>query len=205
MKVLVADDHWMIRSSLRHAIEEIDQSFGVLEAATFADIQRSLRSNHDIDFIFIDLVMPGLSEFDGIRRLRSRYPDIPIAVISVHEDRDYVLQAITEGAVAYIPKSAEGSELVRALRVVLHGDVYFPREILRGGANHLPGTEPTRRRPQASNGELTKREQEIHELIKGGSNSSEVASALGLAANTVRVHLRNINLKLQLMDSDQEP
>ncbi len=73
--------------------------------------------------MFIELVMPGLSDFEGIRTLRANYSDIPRTVISVHEDCEHVLHAISEGVIGYVPKSAEGAELLRALTLVLNSAV----------------------------------------------------------------------------------
>ncbi|MBB4653356.1 DNA-binding NarL/FixJ family response regulator, partial [Aminobacter niigataensis] len=125
MKILIADDHWMIRASLKHAISNLDSSLETVDASTFDEAMELLNIHHDIELMLFDLVMPGLSEFDGLSTLRARYPDIPIAVISVHEDRNRILRAIEEGVIAYIPKSAGGDELAKALTLVVNGGVYF--------------------------------------------------------------------------------
>ncbi len=203
MKVLIADDHWMIRASLKHAIERLQGSFEPVDAASFQEALDILRDNPDIDLMFIDLVMPGLSELEGLRTLRASYPDIPIAVISVHEDRDHVLRAISEGVIGYIPKSAEGAELLRALTLVLNGDVYFPRDILQGGRmrSALP-MEPTKElKPKAT--ALTAREDQVLELVGRGRSNIEIADELGLSPNTVRVHLRNMSLKLKVKERSE--
>jgi DNA-binding NarL/FixJ family response regulator len=197
----------MIRSSLKHAIERLNQQFETYDAASFQEASELLKKNPDIDLMFIDLVMPGLSEFDGLRSLRASYPDIPIAVVSVHEDREHVLQAISEGVIGYIPKSAEGAELLRALTLVLNGDVYFPRDILQGGrlrggslpvapageTDAQPGVAPS----------LTAREDQVLDLVRRGRSNSDIAEELGLSPNTVRVHLRNVGIKLKIKDRSE--
>jgi len=203
MKVLVADDHWMIRSSLKHAIGELYKSCAVLDASSYPEAVQTLAENPDVDLMFVDLVMPGLSEFEGIRRLRAGFPDIPIAVISVHEDREHVLHAIEEGVIAYIPKSAEGSELIRALKIVLNGDVYFPRDILQGGRLRTGVPLPPEPRVLPNGGAFTPREDEVMELVRRGRSNAQIAEALGLSPNTVRVHLRNVGLKLQLKERSE--
>lgn len=202
MKVLIADDHWMIRTSLKHAIGNLDSSLETVDASTFDEAAEALENHHDIELMFFDLVMPGLSEFDGLRTLRARYPDIPIAVISVHEDRDYVLRAIEEGVIAYIPKSAEGSELVKALTLVLNGGVYFPRDILQGNrfGGILPSTSDPEPAATESGSALTAREEQILTLVVNGRSNVKIAEELGLSPNTVRVHLRNVGLKLNIKD-----
>ncbi|PZQ15993.1 MAG: DNA-binding response regulator [Ancylobacter novellus] len=201
MKVLIADDHWMIRASLKHAIARLNQSLETFDAASFEQAGDLLRSNPDIDLMFIDLVMPGNSEFEGLRSLRARYPDIPIAVISVYEDREHVVQAISEGVIAYIPKSAEGPELLRALTLVLNGGVYFPRDILQGGRLRGGGLPVAVEEDEASTpGTLTTREDQVLKLVGMGRSNSDIATQLALSPNTVRVHLRNISLKLKLRE-----
>lgn len=202
MKILIADDHWMIRESLKHAICNLDSSLETVDASTFGEAVNLLSAHPDIDLMLFDLVMPGLSEFEGLSTLRARYPDIPIAVISVHEDRSYVLRAIEEGVIAYIPKSAGGQELVKALTLVLNGGVYFPRDILQG--SRLGNTLPTEvlssvKLPEASP-ILTTREDEILTLVVSGHSNAAIAKELGLSPNTVRVHLRNASLKLNIKD-----
>ena len=198
MKVLIADDHWMIRSSLKHAIAELTHSYVTYDAGTYDDAIEILKENPDTDLVLLDLVMPGLAEFEGVRRLRKNYPDIPIAVISVHEDRDHVLNAIKEGVIAYIPKSAEGSELIRALKLVLDGNVYFPREILQGARLTHSAPKTADADGSGPSGALTAREEEVQGLVQKGFTNAKIAETLGLSANTVRVHIRNIGLKLQL-------
>ena len=205
MKVLIADDHWMIRASLKHAMSGIDSSVETVDAESFQEASEKLAQHFDIDLMLIDLVMPGLPGLDGLRTLRASYPDIPIAVISVHEDRDHVLQAISEGVIAYIPKSAAGAELIRALSLVLNGGVYFPRDILQGNRirAELPALQTNGSSYNALGAELTSREHQILDRLSQGLSTSAIASDLGLSPNTVRVHLRNANLKLNIKDRTQ--
>jgi DNA-binding NarL/FixJ family response regulator len=205
MKVLIADDHWMIRASLKQAISSIDSTLQIVDASSFDEATNMLAEHHDIDLMLIDLVMPGFSDLDGLRRLRSSYPDVPVAVISVHEDRDHVLRAISEGVIAYIPKSAEGAELLRALSLILNGGVYFPRDILQGNSfrSQLPDSKPAASEAAEPSVALTSREEQIFLLLGEGRSTSAVAKELGLSPNTVRVHLRNMNLKLNIKTRDE--
>lgn len=206
MKVLIADDHWMIRSSLKQAIEKLNASLEIIDVASFEEASDYLKAHPDIDLMFVDLVMPGLSEFEGLRSLRANYPDIPIAVVSVHEDREHVVHAIAEGVIAYIPKSAGGAEFINALTLVLNGGVYFPREILQGGRLHSPlpvnlGRSKPAPQPRERNLPiLTTREDQVLELAKRGMSNASIAERLGLSASTVRVHIHNLGLKINLKD-----
>ena len=126
MKVLIADDHWMIRSSLKHAIRTVNSALEPLEAGSFQEAFHLLGDNPDVELMLIDLMMPGLPEFEGLRSLRAKHPEVPVAIVSVHEDREHVVQAIAEGVIGYIPKSADGAEMLRALTLVLNGEFISP-------------------------------------------------------------------------------
>lgn len=200
MKVLLADDHWIVRDSLKHAMRSVGPHVEVLEASDFEEALDLLRNNPDTALMLVDLVMPGFTEFNGLRMLRSTYPDIPIAVVSVHEERDYVIRAIEEGVIGYIPKSAEGAEVLRALTLVINGEVSFPRSILQSSERPSRGgggqTDEKSGLPDPAGALLTPRETEVRQLHASGHSNAEIAERLGLSTNTVRVHLRNISLKL---------
>ncbi|MDH7810059.1 MULTISPECIES: response regulator transcription factor [unclassified Rhizobium] len=195
MKVLLADDHWIVRTSLKHAISSVSPSFEAIEASNFEEAMELLSKHPDTELMLVDLVMPDFAEFSGLRMLRNRYPEIPIVVISVHEERDHVLRAIAEGVVGYIPKSAGGAEVMRALKLVLGGDVFFPREILKNSQS-MDQTGPIASGPEVSNLPLTPREDEVFKLASAGCSNVSIAQKLGMSASTVRVHLRNINAKV---------
>lgn len=208
MKVLLADDHWIVRDSLKHAMRSVGPSIETLEASNFDEALKLLDENPDISLMLIDLIMPGFTEFNGLRMLRSRFPDIPIAVISVHEEREYVLRAIEEGVIGYIPKSSGGTEVLQALTLVLDGGVSFPRRILQGADKPtLDAASPPSRPQPAEQPEhaLTPREKEVHGLAASGRSNAEIADELGMSPNTVRVHLRNISLKLGADDGGRPP
>lgn len=192
MKILIADDHWFIRDSLKHVVKKVRLTLEPLEADNFDQAIELMRQHSDIELMLIDLVMPGFSEFDGLRALRSLYPDVPIAVISIHEDREFVMNAIAEGVVGYIPKSAGGAEILRALTLVIDGGVYFPRDILqRTYSAPLPRSQT----PQ-----LTPREEEVLDLVCTAQSNAAIASQLDLSPHTVRVHIRNLMVKLNAKD-----
>ena len=196
MKVLIADDHWFIRDSLKHIVKKVRMTLEPVEAGSFDEATELLAAHPDVALMLIDLVMPSFSEFEGLRTLRRSYPDIPIAVISVHEERDYVMNAIAEGVVGYIPKSAGGAEILSALSLIINGGVYFPREILHSA----PGGRPHRR---LSKTQLTSREEEVLKLVAEGQSNAAIANTLKLSPHTVRVHIRNLMLKVHAKDRQE--
>lgn len=196
MRVVVADDHWIVRETVRQVLRGVQSDIEVIEAATFLEVEAHLHAHDDIGLLLIDLVMPGMRGDGEIEHLRRRHPDVPVVVISVHEDREQIMRAIQLGAVGYIPKSAQPEEIVTALSLVLSGQVSFPRRILEGG----PTTPAAREAPGEEKDVLTRREAEVVALLGGGRSIARIADDLGLSPHTVRVHVTRIMKKLGVED-----
>lgn len=201
MTILIADDHWVVRESLKQVARGIDAGVYIKEAATLEEAVAVLDRNPLVNLILIDLVMPGVKDFEGLELLRRRFPNIPVAVISIHEDPDYVRQAIQNGVIGYIPKSANAEEIRRALTRIFDGEVYFPRDLLTrswpGSAAHA-GEEAA----EAEGPRLSEREEEVMSLLGRGHAIAEIANALGITAQTARVHLGNAMRKLRLRNRE---
>ncbi|CAO4186275.1 Two-component regulatory system response regulator RcsB [Methylorubrum extorquens] len=196
MRVVVADDHWIVRETLKQVLRSVQSDIDVIEAATFTEVETHLRARDDIGLLLIDLVMPGIRGDGEIEHLRRRHPDVPIVIISVHEDRERIMRAIQLGAVGYIPKSAKPEEIVTALSLVLSGQVSFPRRILEGGPMQpAPGAALA-----VEKAALTRREVEVVALLGGGRSIARIAGDLGLSPHTVRVHVTRIMKKLGVED-----
>ncbi len=215
MKILIADDHWIVRESIKHVLLRIDEKFEPYEAAAFDDAVTILDNNPDISLMVIDLIMPGFDEFAGLIKLRQLFPNIPIVVISVHEDRDYVLQSIKHGVVGYIPKSAQGADMVESLSRVLAGDVSFPRQILIQTESKTELQEDKDKLIKSKSKQLllnskslnieklTARERQVFKLLGQGLSDSKIAKSLEISPSTVRVHMRSSMKKLGLSDRAQ--
>ena len=201
MTILIADDHWVVRESLKQVARGIDAGVDIKEAASLEEAIVILERSGPISLILIDLVMPGMKDFEGLELLRRRFPSIPVAVISIHEDPDYVRQAIQNGVIGYIPKSANAEEIRRALTRIFDGEVYFPRDLLTrswpGAAESATNDENDPNAPR-----LSEREDEVMKLLGGGHAVSEIAEFLGITAQTARVHLGNAMRKLGLRNRE---
>ncbi|MDQ0396127.1 response regulator transcription factor [Labrys monachus] len=199
LTILIADDHWVVRESLRQVATSLQADVRTVEAATFQEALQMLESNPDINLLLFDLVMPGFSEFDGLRVIRRKHPAVPVVIVSIHEDPDYVLRAIQHGVIGYIPKSANADEIKRALELVVAGGVSFPREII---ARARPDDTHADARPiagaDARLSSLTPRESRILGLLGRGSSVLDIAEALDISRQTVRVHLGNAMKKLDV-------
>lgn len=199
LSILIADDHWVVRESLKQVANSLTVGVQTLEASSFQDTLDLLDRNPRIDLLLFDLVMPGFREFEGLRAIRRSHPSVPVVIVSIHEDPDYVLRAIQHGVIGYIPKSASAEEIKRALELVLAGGVAFPREIIARARPEDLSPEPR----QAAAGEakiaaLTPRESEILVLLGRGSSVGGIAETLDISPQTVRVHLGNAMKKLDV-------
>lgn len=201
MTILIADDHWVVRESLKQVARGIDTAVDIKEAATLEEAISALERHPSIDLILIDLVMPGVKDFEGLELLRRRFPFIPVVVISIHEDPDYVRQAIQNGVIGYIPKSASADEIRRALTRVFEGEVYFPRDLLTrswAGAAEQAGADGA----ETNGPRLSERESQVLQLLGQGRAVAEIAEDLGITAQTARVHLGNAMRKLGLRNRE---
>lgn len=197
--ILIADDHWVVRESLKQVAQSLDSSLLVEEAGGFDEALAVLKENPDVGLLIIDLVMPGFTEMEGLRLIRSSYPSLPIVIVSVHEGPNYVLRAIQHGVIGYIPKSSGPEEIQHALQRVLAGDVAFPREVIaRTWAEGNPDETASPARETGRSTGLSRRESEILLLLGQGSSIQDIAEALAISRQTVRVHLGNAMRKLEL-------
>lgn len=214
MKILIADDHWVVRQSLKQVMRRLRQKLEIFEAETFDETSALLLAHPDIDLVLIDLVMPGFDAFDGLHKLRTNFPDVPVVVVSVHEDVDHVLRSVEHGVIGYVPKSAGGSEIERALERVLAGEVSFPRRIIERSAGSSL-SRPVARMPAAPVSVapappadelrdeldlLTPRERDVLGLLGRGYSVKRIAEEYELSSQTVRVHLGNAMRKLNIRD-----
>ncbi len=205
MKILIADDHWVVRESLKQVTKKLSRNYQPVEAADFREALAILEAEPGIGLMLIDLIMPGFQEFEGLQLLRTRYPHIPIVVISIHDDPERVLKAIGHGVIGYIPKTAGADEIIRSLTRVISGEVSFPREIIEQ-SNRAPAAGTRQEAGSSANKNidvLTSRERDILSRIGEGTPVSKIAAQLAISPQTVRVHLRNAMQKLDLENREE--
>ncbi|MFD1331218.1 response regulator [Methylopila musalis] len=199
MKVVIADDHWMVRESLKQVMKRLQQTIEIHEAESFDEAARTLADHPDVDLMLIDLVMPGFESFAGLRRLRKEFPTVPVVVVSVHEDSEHVMRSLEQGVIGYIPKSAGAPEVERALERVFAGEVSFPRKLLERSAVEEVEA-PAIPQPPREGPELTARELEVLQALGKGQSIKRIAAEHGVSDQTVRVHIRNVMKKRNLGD-----
>lgn len=192
MRVLIADDHPLVRDALARTLRCVQPEAEVLEAADFASALRVLQADapqQAVNLAIVDLHMPGMERVDGVRRLRLLCPSVPVVVASGEDDPAVIRAALAAGAVGFLPKAESPDVLQQALRLVLGGGTYTPPQAL---ADLQPGAAP---RPDASG--LTPRQTDVLRCLMRGQPNKLIARELGLTEGTVKIHIAAILRVLQ--------
>ena len=199
MKILVVDDHVLIREALRGVLKELKPEAAVLEAPDSRQAMQLVTDHPDVDLILLDLSLPDRDGFALLAELRERFPAISVVVLSGFPDRANVMRALDHGALGFIPKSARREVMMSALNLVFSGGVYIPPEILapREGAavaGQAEAGDATTDKPHASPAELglTERQIDVLALMMHGKSNKAICRRLDLAEPTVKNHVTAI-------------
>ncbi|MEO1013582.1 MAG: response regulator transcription factor [Pseudomonadota bacterium] len=198
LNILIADDHWVVRSATRALIEQ-DCGARVLEASNVDEAMEIISSRNDLDLILLDLHMPGRPPLELLRAARNAAADTPIAILTVSEERSDVLRSLEHGAVGYIPKTAEPEVILATIASVLKGEVALPQRLLQNQRSDGPGAlgaEDEFSQIADACRSLTRRQLQVFELLASGATNQDIARELGVSTNTVRVHLQAISSRL---------
>ncbi|PTD97785.1 response regulator [Pseudothauera lacus] len=188
-RVLLVDDHALVRSGLRALIGGF-AGFEVVGEAADGRAALALVEQLAVDVVVMDLSMPGLNGIEATRRLRAGLADCPVVVLSMHTEPDYLDQALAAGARAYVVKDAAPAELEAALRAALRGERFLSPQVAgRVGAAHGGSRTP-----------LTARQREILRLIAEGCSTREIATRLHISVKTVETHRAQIMQRLDIFD-----
>lgn len=198
MRIILADDHVMVREGLRPFLERLsDDGVTVHEAGGLPDVLTLLESVGKVDLLVLDLRMPGMDGLEGLRQVRQSYPNIPTVILSSMVDRDQMLETINLGAAGYIPKHLSGAAMISALKLVLSGERFLPSMLLTPDQQDQPAnTGPV-------TGRLTPREREVLSLLREGLPNKVIANRLNLSEVTVKSHLFSIFRKLGVQNRVQ--
>lgn len=191
IRILIADDHTIMREGLKRILEDIDDIEVVAEAIDgFDTLEKARLGNFDV--LLMDLSMPGRSGVDLIRQIRDEMPKIPILILTMHEEEQYAVRAIRAGARGYLTKESAGTQLVTALRKVASGRPYISIEVAEQLAmsampadHELPHTL------------LSDREFEVFGHLVKGRSLTEIAEQLHLSVKTVSTHKTRIMQKME--------
>jgi two-component system, NarL family, response regulator NreC len=192
IRVLVVDDHAVVRSGLRLLIDAEDDMETVGEAGTVRDAIFEARSTKP-DLILMDVVMPGESGLEGLPKLRHEHPDVKVLVLSMQDDPRYLREAFAAGASGYVLKEAADTEVVTAIREVAAGGRYVHPEL---GARMIAAEAEAAR--QAEEDPLSDREREVLRLLALGFTNQEIAKKLFISVRTAETHRSHVMQKLRL-------
>lgn len=200
MKVLVIDDHPVIRAGLAAVLCQLGPDTTVLQSGGAEEAIVIAGQHADLDIVVLDLMMSGMGGFMAIAELGRARPEVPVVVLSSSEDPEDVRKAFAQGALGYVPKSAGQQTLLAALRLVLNGDLYVPPVIL---------TEPIGLHSTASGSGfasgslLTGRQIDVLRRLEEGHSNRAIALELGLSEKTVKAHVTAVLRALRVDSRSQ--
>ena len=198
IRVLLVDDHAIVRAGLRMILAAEPDMTMVGEAADGESALRMTEETHP-DVVVMDISMPGIGGLEGIRRLKESVPDTQVVVLTMHEDQRYFFQALEAGASGYVIKGAAPIELLTAIRAVRKGQAYFCPSLAKQMLNdYLRRADAGSEKEKDALGKLSDREKEVLKYIAEGKTGREIAAILYLSPNTVERHRANIMDKLGL-------
>lgn len=180
MKMIIADDHPMVRTGLAQILSGLAAQNEIIEAADFDVLKVLLLRHPDADLVLVDLDMPGMHGARSIAQLVACVVSVPIVVVSASDNPHDVREALAAGAMGFIPKQEKAAILLGALRLILAGGLYVPSSL---------STAPARPETAAS---LTARQREVLGMLAEGRSNKEIARLLGVAEQTVKGHLLTI-------------
>lgn len=196
VRVLVADDHALVRAGIRALAEQIEGVEVIAETGNGRDALR-LITEHRPRIVLLDLTMPELNGFDVLERTCRDFPEVSVIVLTVHEGEEYALRALKLGAMGYLPKSAASTELELAIMTVLAREKYVSPELSRRTfLEHAKDTTQVR----GPSAELTPRQLEVLRLIADGKTTKDIARALEISVKTVESHRAQLMDRLNIHD-----
>lgn len=196
IRVMIVDDHTMVRAGIRSLLESQSQMEVVADTGNSAQVL-DLVEQHVPDVILLDIAMPGTNGIELTEKIAGKYPGSHIIILSMHDQEEYVLRALRAGAAAYLLKDSAVAELELAIRAVMLGETFLSPAISRMVIDQLiHPSEDGGREPDP----LTPRQREILEFIAQGHATKEIAFLLNISTKTVESHRAQIMARLEIHD-----
>lgn len=195
IRVLIADDHAIVRQGLRHILSQARGDFVVGEAEHANDAIRKIRSDH-WDVLVLDINLPGKTGLEALKQIRGEKPETKILVFTFHSEEHYALRVLRAGAHGYLTKSSPPEQLITAIHRVVAGGKYITQSVAERLANTM---DAARDRPLHER--LTDREFQIFNLLAVGKTVSQIAGELSLSVKTISTHRTKILTKLALRNN----
>jgi len=192
IRVLIADDHPIVRQGLRQILSRISDMKVAGEAINGQETLNQIRTG-EWDVLVLDITMPGRSGFDILKQLKHEQPDLPVLVLSIHAEEQFAVRALKAGASGYLTKENAPDELIKAIRKVVSGGKYISRSLAETLAF---GLDTDAARPQHN--ALSDREFQVMQLMANGKTLAEIAEELSLSAKTVSTYRSHLLEKMNL-------
>lgn len=196
VRVVVADDHVLIRQGIRSMLEAYDEIDVVAEAKDGRELIDMVRA-HRPQVAVVDIRMPDMDGLQAVREIRKSFPDVKAVMLTVHDEEAYVYEAVRSGATGYLPKTVSADELVKCILTVARGQAMLHPSVTRKLIDEFAEMARTGKK---SGSTLSKREQEVLQLLAYGRSNKEIARELGIGAQTVKTHVSHIFTKLGAVD-----
>ena len=192
LRILIADDHTVVRRGLRQIL--LDE-FPTAQIQEVADAEEMIKEimNAKWDVVVSDLSMPGRSGLDALQQIKISHPDLPVLILSIHPEEQYALRALKSGAAGYLSKDTAPDELVKAVQKVLLGKKYISQSIAEKLASSFSSDSPLS--PHES---LSDREFDVMKQLANGKSVSEIAEMLSLSVTTVSTYRARVMVKMDL-------
>ena len=196
VRILLADDHEIVREGFRALIERQRDMSVIAEAADGrAAVQQAI--DQKVDVAVLDIGLPRLNGIDAARQLAAELPSCKVIALSIHQERRYVTEMLRAGASGYLVKTCASAELTQAIRAVMDGETYLSSKVAGSLVDQLI-QGPDEDEVAASGSVLSAREREVLQLLVEGKSSKEIAYVLHVTTRTVDLHRQNIMKKLEL-------
>lgn len=195
IRVLIADDHALVRAGIRALVERIKGVIVVAEAGKGSEAVQLLDQLQP-NLMLLDITMPDGNGFDVLGHVAKKFPAIRVIVLTVHEAGEYAIRALREGAAGFLPKSAASTELEQAIHSVMNGDVYISPETSR--KTLIEYGKGVSKRDQLA--KLSRRQREVLQLIAEGRTTKQIAQHLEISVKTVETHRSQLMTRLEIHD-----
>lgn len=197
-ELIIADDHPLFREALRGVVTRALPEAVIHEADQLPRLYELIETCPDADLLLLDLDMPGASGFSALVHLRTLHPQLPIVIVSAHEEPSFMQRALNYGAMGFIPKSADVTTLNHALRQVLDGSIWVPEQ-----AYATEGATTEERSAADKISELTPQQFRVLQMVAAGQLNKQIAYDLNVSEATVKAHMTVIMRKLGVSNRTQ--
>ena len=197
IRVVVVDDHPVVREGLRMMLEEMTEGFELVSEATDGETAVRLVGEAQPDVVLMDVRMPGMDGLEALERIRRQWPQIAVLILTTYNEDELMIRGLQAGAAGYLLKDCSSETLLSAIRTAARGEMIVQPETLTRLLSYAArGVSPSKTGTTHEEFDLTEREREILTAVAQGKRGKEIAAQLHIADRTVRAHLTNIYAKL---------